>query len=190
MLPDRRRCGRAGLAPAALPGLASPPWALAALPAGGSGTLPLQPCTCTHHLHSQFASQEPGSNEEIKQFAAAHGFKGGGLGTGICAVLGWAGLPGVLARRACVKLSEQTLAPHPAHTPAIPPFLSPAPAGLLMDKINVNGSCASPVYNFLKVVPHCTMQYHGVDAATSSAAHPQPRLTPASPHALKDTGGV
>ncbi|EFN56130.1 hypothetical protein CHLNCDRAFT_48733 [Chlorella variabilis] len=47
---------------------------------------------------NQFASQEPGSNEEIKQFAAAHGFK-----------------------------------------------------GLLMDKINVNGSCASPVYNFLKV---------------------------------------
>lgn len=47
---------------------------------------------------NQFAGQEPGTNEEIKRFAAARGFK-----------------------------------------------------GLLMDKVKVNGSGSSPVFQFLKV---------------------------------------
>lgn len=47
---------------------------------------------------NQFGFQEPGTNEEIKKFAADRGFK-----------------------------------------------------GLLMDKINVNGSATSPVYSYLKV---------------------------------------
>lgn len=56
-----------------------------------SSHLPLAP-------RLQFGFQEPGTNEEIKAFAADKGFR-----------------------------------------------------GLLMDKINVNGSEASPVYNFLKL---------------------------------------
>lgn len=47
---------------------------------------------------NQFGFQEPGSNEDIKEFAAAKGFQ-----------------------------------------------------GMLMDKIKVNGSSSSPVFNFLKV---------------------------------------
>ncbi len=54
-----------------------------------------------HHGLLQFGAQEPGTNAEIKAFAAARGFTGAGA--------------------------------------------------MLMDKIDVNGANASPVYNFLKV---------------------------------------
>lgn len=161
---------------------------------------------------TQFGSQEPGTNEEIKQFAAARGFKGKPTQRGRvlsvclkgCLLLplplllrltpgqgfkgepapgksvyrvpaGAAGAAGAAAATTCRRAAAPPipcpasfppvaicspsppcpasilrLFPHPSHShlTGTTPRLS---AGLLMDKINVNGGDASPVFNFLKV---------------------------------------